>query len=255
MKRKINIRLKVIYIYIMVVVFTLGMFPSPVYSDGPGERLYIVKKGDTLQKISRSVGVPMDDIIRLNGLKDKNIIYPGQSLRLSSTGQVNNSTQNNVTINIKGAALYDVLNMFSNIMDINIMLLENSSSKVNIELKDVPVYEAMEYVIQSQGMGYTRQNNVIIVGNYETLKKDFFLDMQITKFDLRYISSDALNEKIRQLSLPVEVIVVEGNLNSIWVQGTLESIEKVKELISKLDIPENIVSREQPSEIPTEGEN
>lgn len=41
---------------------------------------YDVKPGDTLWAISRSTGVPVDRIVRDNGLRDPNYIVPGQHL-------------------------------------------------------------------------------------------------------------------------------------------------------------------------------
>jgi LysM repeat protein len=41
---------------------------------------YDVKPGDTLWSISRLTGVPVDQIVRDNGLKDPNLIVPGEHL-------------------------------------------------------------------------------------------------------------------------------------------------------------------------------
>ena len=45
--------------------------------------LHTVKRGDTLYSISRSTGVPVRTLARLNGLQPPYRIYPGQKLRLS----------------------------------------------------------------------------------------------------------------------------------------------------------------------------
>ena len=38
------------------------------------------KRGDTLFGISRKFGVSVDEIVRINGIKDKNKIYVGQKI-------------------------------------------------------------------------------------------------------------------------------------------------------------------------------
>ena len=43
---------------------------------------YVVVKGDTLFKISRRYGVTVDDLVRWNGIKNRNLIYPGQELKI-----------------------------------------------------------------------------------------------------------------------------------------------------------------------------
>ena len=47
-----------------------------------GYDTYIVVKGDTLCKISRRYGVTVDDLVRWNGIKNRNLIHPGQQLKI-----------------------------------------------------------------------------------------------------------------------------------------------------------------------------
>lgn len=42
--------------------------------------MYIVKKDDTLWNIAKMFGSTVDDIVRVNGIEDENIIYPGQKI-------------------------------------------------------------------------------------------------------------------------------------------------------------------------------
>jgi len=48
---------------------------------------YVVKKGDTLSKISRETGVSMNDLIKANKIKDANVIGVNQKLILPVAGQ------------------------------------------------------------------------------------------------------------------------------------------------------------------------
>ena len=42
--------------------------------------IYIVKKGDSLWNIAKEFGSTVDSIARVNGIEDRNLIYPGQKL-------------------------------------------------------------------------------------------------------------------------------------------------------------------------------
>ena len=42
--------------------------------------MYIVKKDDSLWKIAKMFGSTVDDIARVNGIENENLIYPGQKL-------------------------------------------------------------------------------------------------------------------------------------------------------------------------------
>ncbi|HHY45825.1 MAG TPA: L,D-transpeptidase family protein [Firmicutes bacterium] len=52
---------------------------------GP-EHIYIVQPGDTLWNISRRFGASLDAIIRLNDIRNPDLIYPGQRLRIPRGG-------------------------------------------------------------------------------------------------------------------------------------------------------------------------
>ncbi|GLF99964.1 hypothetical protein Alches_00040 [Alicyclobacillus hesperidum subsp. aegles] len=45
---------------------------------------YIVQRGDTLGNIAVKYDTTVSDIIRANGIKNPNMIYPGQVLRIPS---------------------------------------------------------------------------------------------------------------------------------------------------------------------------
>ena len=53
---------------------------------------YTVREGDTLWKISRQTGVTVSDLVRFNGLRDPNRIYPGEDLKLAGAGSPNSAT-------------------------------------------------------------------------------------------------------------------------------------------------------------------
>lgn len=54
----------------------LGGTSTPIY--------HVVQKGDTLWGISRKYGVSVDRLVELNGIKDRNRIYVGQKILVSS---------------------------------------------------------------------------------------------------------------------------------------------------------------------------
>ena len=49
---------------------------------GTKEKTYKVAKGDTLGKIAKANGTTVDTLVKLNGLKNKNLIYVGQIIKL-----------------------------------------------------------------------------------------------------------------------------------------------------------------------------
>lgn len=47
-----------------------------------GQRYYTIQRGDTLSGIARRYGVSVNYLVRLNGIKDPNLIYPGTVLKV-----------------------------------------------------------------------------------------------------------------------------------------------------------------------------
>lgn len=58
---------------------------------------YTVKKGDTLSAIAKKYGTTVDNLVKLNNIKDKNLIYVGQVLTISGKKVTNKSTKTKTT--------------------------------------------------------------------------------------------------------------------------------------------------------------
>ena len=58
---------------------------------------YTIKSGDTLNSIASKTGTSLATIVSLNGIKNANLIYVGQVLKLSGTATSNNTTTGQTT--------------------------------------------------------------------------------------------------------------------------------------------------------------
>jgi LysM repeat protein len=59
------------------------MEPKKVNNDYPSKpEVIVVQKGDTIYKISKKYSVSVDNIMKINNIKDKNKILLGQKLKL-----------------------------------------------------------------------------------------------------------------------------------------------------------------------------
>ena len=82
---------------------------NPDSGSGDGNKIinYVVKSGDTLSEIALRYGTTVNEIARLNGIQNVNLIFPGQVLEIitnSNTGQNNNtgnSSSQRITYTIK----------------------------------------------------------------------------------------------------------------------------------------------------------
>jgi LysM repeat protein len=59
--------------------------PAPTPAPNKDAYLHIVASGDTLSRIAAKYGVTVDYLVRLNGITNANLIYPGQRIKLQGT--------------------------------------------------------------------------------------------------------------------------------------------------------------------------
>ena len=148
-----------------------------------------------------------------------------------------------ITLDVRDIEIKDLLSGLAIKMGVSMVLIENTSARVSFQFQDTSAYQAFELVIQSQGLDYLQQGDIIIVGRPEALKKDFFNQMVLTRFDTYYITSGKLVELIGNLGLTVQNVTTDSP-NVIWAQGTVQELKKVRELIYAVDTAENQLSTE-----------
>ena len=62
--------------------YSKGSKPEPTPAPAPQEEYYTIVKGDTLTKIARKFGTTVNQLVAWNGIKNKNLIYAGQTIRV-----------------------------------------------------------------------------------------------------------------------------------------------------------------------------
>ena len=64
---------------------------------------YTVKSGDTLSAIASRYGMTVNALVTLNGIRNANLIYPGQVLRVADSGQGSTVSQKDTTTTTTGS--------------------------------------------------------------------------------------------------------------------------------------------------------
>jgi type IV pilus assembly protein PilQ len=81
-----------------------------------------------------------------------------------------------------------------------------------------------------------------VVDSSENLKENFFNQMLLTQFNTYYVTAATLKGMMDTLEIPLQSITLDTNPNVMWVQGTAQSLQKVRELVLLVDRAENLVS-------------
>lgn len=71
---------------------------------------YVVKRGDTVKNISSRYGITSSQLLKINKIRDPNVIKPGQSLKISSQKIIPKKIYNGIIINLPEYQLYHFKN-------------------------------------------------------------------------------------------------------------------------------------------------
>jgi type IV pilus assembly protein PilQ len=148
-----------------------------------------------------------------------------------------------ISIDVRQADIRDVLSALAIKNGASIIFAADPVA-VSFRVENVAPGQALELLLQAEGLSYIREGNLIIVGKTETLQKDFFKQMILTRFNLLFIPADKLKPLIGELGIPLQSLTLEANPYAIWVQGTPQALSKMQELIQAVDRPESETSLE-----------
>ncbi len=132
------------------------------------------------------------------------------------------SVMDNVTLDFKDADIRNVLKIIAQKSGINIVATPDVVGTVTIKLTDVPWDRAMEVILKSNGFGYQRQGNVILVTKIENMSKIQSEEPLKTEIiDLKFLDAqDAVRILIPMLSLRGKLSILYSKGQKGWKFGT-----------------------------------
>ena len=138
---------------------------EPINENNNGEKIHIVKTGDTISSISKTYSISKDLIIKLNKLKNENYIYVGQNLVISESTE--NSPKQLGLINN-----YHIVQIGENLTDISSKYNLNLGYLIKINnLKNPDSIEVGEKLFLGKNDPNNSENYQIIINN-ELLELD-----------------------------------------------------------------------------------
>ena len=132
---------------------------EPINENNKGEKIHIVKTGDTISSISKTYSISKDLIIKLNKLKNENYIYVGQNLIISESTE--NSPKQLGLINN-----YHIVQIGENLTDISSKYNLNLGYLIKINnLKNPDSIEVGEKIFWGKKDPNNSENYQIIINN------------------------------------------------------------------------------------------
>ena len=115
----------------------------------PEENRYMtitIQRGDTLSKIANKYGTTVEELVKINDIKNKNLIYAGNILKVPFTTSGGNDGLEEITYIVKKG---DTLSRFALNYNtsVNTIAKENNIQNVNL------IYPGQRLIIKTEGMG------------------------------------------------------------------------------------------------------
>lgn len=139
----------------------------------------------------------------------------------------------NITLSVQNAPVKDVIGALSKISGQSIVIDDSVQGQISLDLKNIPFDLALDLVTNSKGLTYKTMDNVIIVSTFENIK-NYYSNFDVYK--INYINAD---DALKSISGVVQSdgLTVDTQSNSILFSGSKKDEDKLKSLISKIDIP------------------
>ncbi len=115
----------------------------------PEENRYMtitIQRGDTLSKIANKYGTTVEELVKINDIKNKNLIYAGNILKVPFTTSGGNDGLEEITYIVKKGDTLSRIALNYN-TSVNTIAKENNIQNVNL------IYPGQRLIIKTEGMG------------------------------------------------------------------------------------------------------
>ncbi|MCD8025217.1 MAG: hypothetical protein LUE64_06745 [Candidatus Gastranaerophilales bacterium] len=148
-----------------------------------------------------------------------------------------------ISISLRDADVKQVLRMFADKANMNIIFHNSAQGEITLDLKDVSINTALEFVLDACELTYVRQDNNMIIASKSAAKDLSFARQNFTTVPVHYVNAqlvaDFLNKSMfngkYQGVSSVPIVAVNATKNELMIFGTEEDEKLVYRLLDKLD--------------------
>ncbi|MFP4560528.1 MAG: type IV pilus secretin PilQ [Thiohalorhabdus sp.] len=161
-----------------------------------------------------------------------------------------------LSLNFQNLEVRQALNILADFADLNIVASDSVGGQLTLRLNDVPWDQALDIILNSQGLGMEREGNVIRVAPQSELQEQAQQELEADqkRRDLVPLQTEILQinyAKAEEVKTLLETqgegeggmlsergsISVDSRTNSLLVRETPEQLRAVRQMVEKLDRP------------------
>lgn len=152
-----------------------------------------------------------------------------------------------VSLDYKDADIGNILRLFAEISNLNIITTEDVKGTVTIKLNDVPWDQAMDIVLEAKSLGMTKIGNVIRIAPAAKLKQEEDADLARKKamakledlvveiVPINYANATDMSGKIKDILSERGSVTVDTRTNVLIVKDIDKRVKQAGELVKLLD--------------------
>lgn len=162
-------------------------------------------------------------------------------------------TGERLSLNFQNIEVRAVLQLIADFTGLNLVASDSVGGSVTLRLKNVPWDQALDIILKSKGLGMRKEGNVLMVAPQQELAAREKLELEAKKqveelaplrtefMQINYAKASDLASLIK--SKDNKLLSKRGNVsidertNTLIIQDVATSLEAIRNMISKLDIP------------------
>ncbi len=158
-------------------------------------------------------------------------------------------TGRKISLDLQDADLINVMRLFAEVANLNIILAPDVKGKVTVRMVNVPWDQAMEIILKMNGLGYVLEDKILRIGTTGALTKQAEDELKakeakkkaedlITRIvPINYATAATIETTIKKSLSPRGETVVDARTNTIIVKDIAKNVEDVVSLVKVLDKP------------------
>ncbi|NTW65882.1 MAG: type IV pilus secretin PilQ, partial [Nitrospirae bacterium] len=154
-----------------------------------------------------------------------------------------------ISLDLQDADLVNVLRLFGELANLNMILAPDVKGKVTVRLVNIPWDQAMEIILKMNGLGYSIEDNIIRIASMGALAKEADEEVRakeakkkaedlVTRIiPINYSEAGKIEPTIKKSLSTRGETVVDARTNTLIVKDIIRNVDEVVALIKQLDKP------------------
>ncbi|MEX2517651.1 MAG: type IV pilus secretin PilQ [Gammaproteobacteria bacterium] len=162
-------------------------------------------------------------------------------------------TGERLSLNFQNIEVRAVLQLIADFTELNMVASDAVTGNITLRLKNVPWDQALDIILKSKGLGMRQSGNVIMVAPQEEIAAQERLELEAqqqisdleplrTEFvQINYAKAEELANLIKAESSNLMSergeVTVDQRTNTLIIRDTSSSLQSIRSMVAKLDIP------------------